>query len=204
MDLITETYFGWNPLAHAPACTLPVWDDADILHTPAIRTTPADTRPHDCTHPDCTHKGTFTRVQLRLLCRDCGTVHTISAENLTQVLTHTSVTGWGQPPTHLAGVWLWPGRPPIPGAAPHEYLVTLDSTRIPTPDTVYGLITKYRDSEGAPRWIAAAIPDEDGAHQVSTLRWRHSSNGLTTLDQAATWITTAHTTPQRPLVVNVG
>ncbi|WP_055535660.1 hypothetical protein, partial [Streptomyces graminilatus] len=167
-----------------------------------IRTAPSDPRPHTCTHADCTHTTEFTRVQLRLLCRDCGTVHTISAETLTQVLSHTSVTGWGQPPTHIAGVWLWPGRPPVRGALPWEYLVTLDN-RIPTPTTVHGIITGYRDADHVQRWIAAAIPDPDGAHQVSTLRWRHSSTGLTTLDEAATWTATAHTTPQRPLVVSV-
>ncbi|MFM9542273.1 hypothetical protein [Streptomyces turgidiscabies] len=203
MDLITESYFGWNPLAHATGCTTPVWDHADIRHVDAIRTTPADTCPHGCTHPDCTHGDTFTRVQLRLLCRDCGTVTTISGESLTQAISHTSVTGWGQPPTPLAGVWLWPGRAPAPGHPPYEYLVTRDSSRIPTPDTLYGIITGYRDADQVQRWIAAAVPDPDGAHQISTLRWRHSSNGLTALTDAATWITTAETRTQRPLVVSV-
>ncbi len=203
MDLITTTYFGWQPLAHAPACPTPVWDDADIRHVDAIRTTPGDTRPHDCVHPDCTHAESFTRVQLRLLCRDCHTVRTLSAENLTQVFTHTSVTGWGQPPQQLAGVWLWPGRTPAPGHAPYEYLVTRDSSRIPTPDTVYGIITGYRDADHVQRWIAAAVPDPDGAHQVSTLRWRHASSGLPGLTEAATWITDAEKRAQRPLVVAV-
>ncbi|MDX3455095.1 hypothetical protein PV396_24660 [Streptomyces sp. ME02-8801-2C] len=203
MDLITTTYFGWNPLAHAPGCTIPVWDDADIRHTDAIRTTPGDTRPHECAHPDCTHDTGFDRVQLRLLCRTCHTVITLSAEHLNQAMAHTSVTGWGQPPQQLAGVWLWPGRAPAPGHTPYEYLITRDNTHIPTPDTVYGIITGYRDADHVQRWIAAAVPDPDGAHQVSTLRWRHSSKGLATLGEAAAWITDAETRPQRSLVVSV-
>src|ERR1041385_6020211 len=59
------------------------------------------------------------------------------------------VTGWGEPPTPVAGVWLWPGRPPVRGALPWEYLVTRDSNHIPTPDTVYGIITGYRDAHHA-------------------------------------------------------
>lgn len=203
MDLIINAYFGWNPLAHAPGCATPVWDTADVLHTPAIRTVTGDPRPHTCTHPDCTHATKFTRVQLRLLCRTCGTVHTISAETLSHVLSHTSVTGWGQPPTHLAGMWLWPGRPPIPDHPPREYLITLDH-RIPTPDSLHGIITGYRDADHVQRWIAAATPDETGAHQISTLRWRHRSAGLTTLSEAAEWFTHIQTRTQRPVVVNVG
>ncbi|MEV1063431.1 hypothetical protein [Streptomyces sp. NPDC050263] len=203
MELITETYFGWKPLAHAPACPSPVWDDVQVLHSEGVRpgSYSADQH-HTCTHPDCGHTNVFDRVQLRLLCQDCTTVIVISGESLVQVITHTSATGWGQPPTELAGVWLWPGRPAIEGGQPHQYLVTRQAQAV-TPDLLYGIITAYRDSEGNRRWIAAAVPAPDGAQQVSTLRWRHASNGLTDLTEAAAWIADAELRARRPLVVAV-
>ena len=51
--------------------------------------------------------------------------------------------------------------------------------------------------------MAGAVPDEDGAHIVSAMRWRYASNGLTDLEDAAAWITDAETAPQRTLVVTV-
>lgn len=202
MELIEEVYFGWKPLVHGPGCPNPVWDDAQVLHSEGVRPGTYGADHHTCTHPDCGHRDTFERVQLRLLCRDCKTVTTISGESLVQVISHTAATGWGQPPTPLAGVWLWPGRPAIPGGQPHQYLVTQQAQAL-THDLLYGIITGYHDSNGHPLWIAAAVPDQAGAHQVSTLRWRHSSNGLTTLDEAAAWIADAELRAQRPLVVAV-
>ncbi|MDX5569358.1 hypothetical protein PYK79_47285 [Streptomyces sp. ID05-04B] len=202
MDLIAETYFGWKPLAHAPACPNPIWDDAQVLHSEGVRPGSYGAIRHACEHGDCMHADVFERLQLRLLCSDCGTVITLSGENLVQVISHTSATGWGQPPTETAGVWLWPGRPVVEGGQPHEYLVTRQAQTV-TPDTLYGIITAYRDTEGRRLWIAAAVPDPDGAHQVSTLRWRHASNGLTNLDQAAAWIADAELRARRPLVVAV-
>ena len=202
MDLITETYFGWNPLPHAPGCPNPVWDDARVEHSEGVRPGSYGADHHTCAHSDCGHADTFERVQLRLLCSDCKTVTTLSGESLVQVISHPAATGWGQPPTELAGVWLWPGRPVIEGGQPHQYLVTRQAQTV-TPDTLYGIITAYRDSEGNRRWIAAAVPHPDGAHQISTLRWRHASNGLAELEQAATWIADAELRARRPLVVAV-
>lgn len=202
MDLIEEQYFGWQPLTHALTCTNPVWDTAQIRRTEGIRTVPSDTRPHDCTHADCGHDNSFDRVQTRLLCHGCGTVHILNGESHGQTVTTTANTGWGQAPTQVGSVWLWPGRPDIPGGEPYDYLVTRTPAPI-TPGAVYGLITKYRDSEGLPRWIAGAQPDPDGAHYVGSIRFRHRSAGLHTLTDAATWTATADTRPQRPLVVSV-
>jgi hypothetical protein len=202
MDLITETYFGWNPLAHAPACPTPVWDDAQVLHSKGVRPGSYGAERHACGTGDCGHADTFDRVQMRLLCRDCDTVITISGESLVQVISHTSATGWGQRPVEVAGVWLWPGRPVIEGGQPHQYLVTRQAQTV-TPETLYGIVTAYRDAKGARRWIAAAVPDPGGAHQISTLRWRYASNGLDDLEQAAAWIAVAEALAQRPLVVAV-
>jgi hypothetical protein len=202
MDLIEYTYFGWQPLGHGPDCPNPVWDDAEVLHDQGVRPGTYGADHHDCSHADCSHRDTFDRVQLRLLCRDCGTVHTISGESLVHVLTHTSVTGWGQPPTQAGEVWLWPGRPPAEDAAPAQYLVTRQP-QVVTEDTLYGIITSYFDADGTPRWIAGAVPDADGEHYVHSLRWRHRSAGLATLDEAAAWIATAERRPQRRLVVAV-
>jgi hypothetical protein len=202
MDLIETVYFGWNSLAHAEGCTNPVWDDADIRHSEGVRPGIAGDEHHACANGICSHADTFPRVQLRLLCKTCGTVHTISGESLTHVISHTSATGWGQAPIQMGDVWLWPGRPTIPGGRPHQYLATREAATV-TPGTLYGIITSYLDSEYQPRWIAAAVPDENGAHQVSSLRWRHSSRGLATLEDAAAWIADAELTAPRTLVVAV-
>ncbi|MFC8361090.1 hypothetical protein ACFUIY_14605 [Streptomyces griseorubiginosus] len=203
MDLIETVYFGWNPLGHAEGCTNPVWDDAQTMHSEGLRPCAGGDQPHGCAKgDDCTHRDTFDRVQLRLCCTTCGTVHTISGESLTQVISHTSATGWGQPPTQIGEVWLWPGRRTTPSSQPHQYLVTREPATV-THDTLYGLITKYWDADQTPRWIAAAVPDEAGAHHVSSLRWRYSSRGLAALEDAAAWIADAELRAARPLVVTV-
>lgn len=201
-ELIEDTYLGWQPLGHAPGCPNPVWDDAQVLNDQGVRPGTYGVEHHGCVHIDCGHRDTYERVQMRLLCRDCGTVHTLSGESWTHLQSHTSVTGWGQASTQIGEVWLWPGRPPIEGAAPAQYLVTRQPQTV-TKDTLYGIITHYHDASGAAHWIAGAVPDADGAHQVHSLRWRHASNGLDTLEEAAAWIAGAETRPQRPLVVAV-
>lgn len=103
-DLIEHTYFGWNPLAHAPDCTRPVWDDTQVSHEPGRRVLLTGADHHACPTDTCSHTDAFTRVQVRLLCRTCGTVHTLSGESLTQVISHTSATGWGQPPQQIGEV----------------------------------------------------------------------------------------------------
>ena len=202
MDLITETYFGWDPLTHTADCPAPVWDAVEIRRTEGLRPRPATTTAHTCVSEGCTHDDTFGRVQLRLLCRDCDTVYVVSGEALTEHHATTALTGWGQHPTQHGGVWLWPGRPAIPGGEPHQYLVTLQAATL-TRDLLYGIITAYRDADGTRRWIAGAVPDSDGAHQIDTLRWRHASDGLAAVGEAAEWITTVDSAPQRPVVVAV-
>ncbi|MFE3855227.1 hypothetical protein ACFXPN_29350 [Streptomyces griseorubiginosus] len=204
MDLIETVYFGWNPLAHAEGCTNPVWDDAQTMHSEGIRPCAGSDQPHGCVKgDDCTHRDTFDRVQLRLLCTTCGIVHTLSGESLVHVISHTSATGWGQPPIQMGEVWLWPGRRSATAASePHQFLVTRQAATV-TRETLYGIITSYLDSEYKPRWIAAAVPDEAGAHHVSSLRWRHASRGQAALEDAAAWIADAELTAPRTLVVAV-
>lgn len=195
MQLIEQQYFGWTPLAHTLTCPNPTWDTVEILHDEGLRTPPAAHETHACTYDGCTHANTFGRVRIRLLCRDCDTVHMLRGESHGQTTLTTADTGWGRPPIALGDLWLWPGQPDIPGGQPHDYLVTRTPAPI-TPDAVHALITRYRDSEGAPRWIAGAVPDPDGAHYVSSLRFKHRSAGLHTLAEAAAWTTTADTRPR--------
>lgn len=203
MNLIENLYLGWNPLTHTVDCTSPVWDTVELRHDTGAHIVSTGAEHHSCPNEVCGHTDTFGRVQLRLLCKDCGTVYTISGEGLTEVCTHTSLTGWGQQPREVGGVWLWPGQPAIPGGEPHDYLVTRDQAETVTTANLYGLITRYRDADHTPRWLAGALPDTDGAHQVHSLRWRYSSNGLADLAAAAAWIAGADTRTQRPLVVAV-
>ncbi|CAL9599500.1 hypothetical protein [Streptomyces sp. enrichment culture] len=202
MELITETYFGWDSLSHAADCPTPVWDEAQMRHTEGIR--PQSTGPdhHACEHPNCTHADTFRRLQLRLACRDCGTVHTIGAEGPVGNRLTIGETGWGQAPTQHGGVWLWPGRPAAPGREPREYLVTLQGAAI-TRATLYGIITGYRDSSGNPVWQAGCGPADDGAHQISAIRWRHASPAYDSVEACAEFIHITARFPQRTVVVNV-
>ena len=202
MDLITDTYFGWDPLSHTVDCASPVWDTVEIRRTEGIRPRPADTTGHACTTEGCSHADTFGRMQLRLLCQDCDTVYLISGEALTEAHSNTSLTGWGQTPTQHGGVWLWPGQPAVPGGEPHQYLVTLQAAAL-TRDLLYGIITAYRDAIGTRRWIAGAYPSDDGTHQISSLRWAYASNGLASLEDASQFIDGTIRTPQPPVVVSV-
>lgn len=200
--LIEETYFGWAAYAHAMGCTSPTWDEVQVRRDKGLHPGATVDQPHTCTNGLCSHTNTFGRVQLRLLCRDCDTVHTITGEGLTETRSTTELTGWGQPPRQVSGVWLWPDGATLPGSQPHQYLVTLQPQTI-TPATLYGIVSGYFGSEGEPLWIAGAVPDEGGAHQVSLTRWRHASRGLATLEDAAAWITGVALSAQRPLEVAV-
>lgn len=202
MELITETYLGWEPLTHTIDCTNPAWDDVEIRRTEGIRPQSTGADHHTCGHPNCEHGDTFGRVQVRMVCRGCGTVRIISGEGLTEVYSTTQNTGWGQAPTRCGGVWLWPGRPAAPGADPHEYLVTLQGSVV-NRATLYGIITGYRDSSGNRQWMAGAEPDPDGAHQVSTLRVRYASHPYASVEEAAEYLDITARFPHRPVVVTV-
>ncbi|MBK3572636.1 hypothetical protein JHN63_02110 [Streptomyces sp. MBT65] len=198
--LIEETYFGWAPYTHADACPNPTWDEVQARRDEGRRPGATTDQPHTCTNGICLHANCFGRVRVRLLCRDCDTVYTIAGEGLTETRSTTELTGWGQRPRQVGDVWLWPGDVALPGSQPYQYLVTRQPQTI-TPETVYGIVTWHLGSEIGPLWIAGAVPDEGGAHQISHLRWRHTSRGLVTVDDAAAWIAGADTRVQRPLVV---
>jgi hypothetical protein len=203
MQLIEDLYLKWQPLSHTVDCPRPIWDVVELRQDEGVRIVQTGAERHNCDNDDCSHGDSFGRVQLRLLCRDCGTVQTVIGEGLTQVCSHVSRTGWGQAPRQVAGVWLWPGQPAAPGGEPHDYLVTRERVEAVTTESLYGIITRYRDAEGSPRWIAGALQEADGEHYVHSLRWRHRSTGLVDLDAAATWIAGAEHRAQRPLVVAV-
>jgi hypothetical protein len=203
MQLIESLYLGWSPLDHPADCPNPTWDSVEIRHDEGGRIVQTGAEHHACTNDTCSHADSFGRVQLRLLCRDCGSIRTITGEGLTQVPSTVADSGWGLAPREVSGVWLWPGQPAAPGSEPHDYLVTLEQAAAVTTESLYGIITRYHDASGTPRWIAGALPDPDGKHQVHSLRWRHRTAGLADLDAAAAWIAGAETSAQRPLVVAV-
>jgi hypothetical protein len=203
MQLIEDIYLGWSPLSHGPACERPVWDKVEIRYDQGARIVQTGAEHHTCTNADCSHGDLFGRVQLRLLCRDCDAVCTITGESLTKVFTPGSDSGWTRTPRKVAGVWLWPGQAAGPGGEPHDFLVTREKADAVTTETLYGIITRYRDADGAPRWIAAALHDPDGTHQVHSLRWRHRTSGITELTEAAGWIAAAESRTQRSVVIAV-
>lgn len=203
MHLIEDLYLGWQPLSHTVDCPQPTWDVVEERRDEGARIVSTGAEHHGCPNDVCSHDDTFTRVQLRLLCHDCGTVRTVTGESLTHMVSSVTDSGWGQAPTKNHGLWLWPGQPVIQGGEARDYLVTREQAATVTTENLYGIITRYRDASGAPLWIAGALPDTNGAHQVHSLRWRYSSNGLDDLDAAAAWIAAAETRTHRPLVVAV-
>ena len=152
MQLIESLYLGWSPLDHPVDCPSPTWDVVEIRHDEGGRIVQTGAERHACANDTCSHDDTFGRVQLRLLCRDCGSVRTITGEGLTQVCTDTSLTGWGQAPRQVGGVWLWPGQPAAPGREPHDYLVTREQAdAAPSVNVVRASSTMFirRPPEGA-------------------------------------------------------
>lgn len=203
MHLIEELYLGWQQLTHTTACPNPVWDSVEWRRDEGARLVQQGAEAHECISGDCDHGNGFDRVQFRLLCRDCQTVHVLDGEGLGSTVTTTALTGWGQPPRKTAGMWLWPGETATPDGRPHDYLVTRDPVTPATPGALHGLITSYWDSVGTPLWIAYAHHHPDGTHKRGRLTFTHRTNALTTVQDAARWIATVQDQPQRPLVVQV-
>ncbi|WP_190040364.1 hypothetical protein, partial [Streptomyces fructofermentans] len=171
MHLIEDLYLGWEQLPHTATCERPAWD-IDVRHDEGAHPLShrADLQ-HDCS--TCDHGPTFPRVTVRVICRSCQTVHLITGEGLGRSCTTTEVLGYGQAPSQVSGVWLWPGQPSTPGSDPGSFLVTRDRVSRVTRASVAGLITGYWDSEGRTRWIAGADLDDDGTHRVHSLSFTH-------------------------------
>lgn len=203
MHLIEELYLGWQPLTHTITCPAPTWDSVELRHDEGARQVATGAEAHECISGDCGHENTFGRVQVRLLCRDCDTVYVLAGEGLGSTCTTTALTGWGQPPRKLAGVWLWPGEAATAEGRPHDYFVTRDPAAPATPGALLGLITSYWDSVGAPLWIAYAHHHPDGAHKRDRLTFIHRTDALTSVEDAVRWVATVQDQPQRPLVVQV-
>ncbi|MFJ2515571.1 hypothetical protein ACIPEL_36140 [Streptomyces griseoviridis] len=200
MQLIEETYFR-TPLTHAVDCSpVPAWE-ADVVETPGTRVQLTGQESHRCITDGCGHEREFSRLQVRIRCTGCGIVHVIEGEALTRYCTTTAETGWGQPPQQHAGLWLWPGRPTIPGGQPHQYLVTRTEDP-PTRETLHGIVSAHDDSTWrTQRWTAGAHPDPASDRQVSLTPVRHLSTGHETLDAAVAWIASLDQAAQQPALV---
>lgn len=124
-------YFGWWSVDHAPGCRQPVWEVA--VHT--------DPRSGEHT--------------VRVLCRSCTRVELYSGVTGRES-TSTRVTGYGQPPKQVAGVWLYPGPKSTGDEEPYEWLVT--RVRKPVeqlkPGDVIGWIGRRSGPRGGRSWSA--------------------------------------------------
>ncbi|MDX3204280.1 hypothetical protein [Streptomyces scabiei] len=216
--MIENAYFGWNELTHTEHCPAPAWG-IDVRHDLGIRPTSDTAVRHGCPDQHCAHEGGLDRVTVRVICRSCDTAHLITGESLTRTTTDTAALGYGQPPTEMAGLYLWPGRPVLhgwgPGPSglddkPHEYLVTasIPADRL-TPEDCVGALGRHRTAGGHLRWWAGAIPTpppprlrrEPGEYRLA---WARRSSDNRTIDQAAAWIAdTIAPAQQQPLVVAV-
>lgn len=189
---VADHYLDWQTIAHAEPCEAPVWEPqlrfdkgrrgrlttGDILHG-----CPAD-------EGKCEHANVFDRVTVRLVCRGCGVVLTVSGEDVGTASDTTTVIGYGLPPQELGGVWLWPGEQVLPGTddEPRDWLVTCASARPTRPDAVAGTINRHRSAGGHKRWQASAVPASDGPYGDSQLRWGRRLHDARSVVEAAEWI----------------
>ncbi|MDN3356033.1 hypothetical protein [Actinomadura sp. DC4] len=146
-----HTYFGHQPLnGHHPDCVAagPTgnggWEAAIAIdEIPFV-------------DPKTGDRGYRRECGLRLLCRSCGAVIQLHADDA-DALHYTNVTelGYGSKPERCAGMWLHPGAPLLPGEGPYDYYVT-DSPHPPADESqVAGVISRFVTKRGAKQWLAA-------------------------------------------------
>ncbi|WP_326729025.1 hypothetical protein [Streptomyces phaeochromogenes] len=197
---LTDTYFGWQPLTHTNDCDRPAWE-IDVRRDEGAHPLPhrEDMR-HSCTNDDCDHNNLFSRVTVRVICRSCHTAHVISGEELGQSCTTTEALGYGEPPRHVAGLYLWPSEPVLfgygPGKSGHDdqprsYLATTHLVDRLQPEHCVGVIGRHHTARHALRWWAGAIRQE--ARVPGRLDWQRRTTDLTSVAAAAEWIATAQT-----------
>ncbi|MEO3976344.1 hypothetical protein AAFN69_21110 [Streptomyces sp. CAU 1734] len=187
------TYLGWDLPAHRAGCERTEWT-VDLRTEHGAYRHPIQGRPHDCPNEHCDHSTTLTRVVVRLLCADCGTVETIDAADPLRERTTTARGGYGMNPRPMYGLYLYPGAPWLDFGrrgtpTPHDYLVTTTIVDRLEAEHVVGQITQALGKRGAVRWSATALPRPDGpilGH--GALRWSALREGISSVGSAAKWI----------------
>ncbi len=186
---IRDLYFGWNELTHAADCKRPVWEAATRTEE---RHWPRYGGPeHACPNGDeCSHSSTYTRTEVRLVCRSCDVVRVMAGEEHSFGSTTTAHYGYGSAPERKAGLLLWPSGPLFQesGEPPWEYLVTRPGVTRVTEDDVVAAIAQSRGKRGAKQWSAVAVRHADGPYGLRPFRYARANTGLRSVGAAAKWI----------------
>jgi hypothetical protein len=111
------------------------------------------------------YDGTVRETSIRLVCRTCGSVKFIKFDGAAGFGgTVVNRIGYGSKPDHVAGLWLHPGPPILPGddRGPTAYLVT--TTRACPADRadVAGVVGWRAGPRGGIRWQAGLGYSEHG------------------------------------------
>lgn len=204
--MLTEAaYFGWNRLAHADGCDLPVWEASVRIDEGAHPLPYREDLQHSCPNDHCDHAGLFTRVTVRLLCRACHTVHLTSGEDPAQQQTTTAAYGYGEPPAPVAGLYLYPGPALLYGEGPGrtgwddqplQWLVTTAPVagQLQREDCV-GRISRWTNAAHQTRFRADALqtPLPGRLTAEHGMNFARRTSDLASIDEAAAWIAAALT-----------
>lgn len=196
MNLVQDLYLDWRGFPHRRGCPQPTWEpQLKMDHGWRGRLLDTDDQVHGCTAEGCLHANQFRRYKVRLVCRSCTAIHTISGEDVGIDRTTAAAYGYGNPPREIEGLWLWPGAQGIHGSDPQDWLVTRTPAEPVQAADVAGTIQSYLTAGHHTRWRAQAVADPDGPHGGDQLRWARCQRELRSVDQGAAWIA-AQYTPQ--------
>ncbi|MFJ8006168.1 hypothetical protein [Streptomyces fagopyri] len=198
MNLVRDLYLGWTPFAHEASCTDPVWEPEARMEQGLRGRLNVDDQAHGCVALDCEHTNVYPRYVVRLVCMGCGAVHLIRGEDVGKEHLTTADVGFGQPAREVAGVWLWPGAPTLPGVddEARDWLITRTPARPRHAFDIAGTIGRHRTAGGLLRWQASAVADPTGPYGDDQLRWARRQSDLRSVDIAAEWIATQYA-PQK-------
>ncbi|MCX5285982.1 hypothetical protein [Streptomyces sp. NBC_00198] len=198
---VRDLYLGWQPAAHNEPCPAPLWESELRIDEGLRGRLNTGDLVHACQADECGHANVYSRFTVRLICKGCGVVHTISGEDVGIARDTTAVIGYGLPPQELEGLWLWPGEQVLADVVdePRDWLITHTPNRPRHSAEVAGLICRHRTAGGHLRWQANAIADSTGPYGDDQLRWARRQSDLRSVEKAAEWIG-AQYQPQRVAV----
>jgi hypothetical protein len=188
----TDTYLGWDELAHFDGCARPAWTVDLRTQADVFRDRQRDGK-HECANEECFHSDRYTRTTVRIVCLSCQAACTVESEDGVRRGSSKTVTkGYGQPPRRVAGLLLWPGDPFLSWGRlatdePWDFVVTRPGVTRVTTDDVAGVISQARGKRGALCWSAVAVRDDDGPYGLRPLRFAHAETSLRTVAAAAKW-----------------
>ncbi|MFD7590657.1 hypothetical protein ACFV84_35065 [Kitasatospora sp. NPDC059811] len=201
MDLAAlKAHLGFTAPQHAAGCTATGWD-VDYRIQPDVLRGDGD-EGHSCPSYDCWHGDRAEQLEVRILCRTCGAVRLLQAEQpLVRGHRTTSQLGYGTAPRKVGSLWVYTGPPPQLGMLsdtpgdPLWYLVARRRADRLTPDDVVGAIWPADGKRLAPGFTASTdlVPfgefDWDGTQSFAFKHQARSDDlHFRTIAAAVKWI----------------